>query len=175
MIYVELVSQIRANADVVLCLGSRLGETDWWGKPPYWRSPRDQRMIQVDVDAQVLGANKPADLPVLADVRVFLTRPIAAGGAGADSHAKRNQALKMRREAASAASRRRADDRSEPMNQAAWPRVPEVHDDAILVTDGRTPRWANLPLRSGSPYPALRLQVRQLGAGCAQALGAAVA
>ncbi len=28
----------RNDADVVLALGTRFGETDWWGKPPYWRA-----------------------------------------------------------------------------------------------------------------------------------------
>jgi len=39
MPHVKLNHQVRNDADVVLILGSRIGETDWWGKPPYWRHP----------------------------------------------------------------------------------------------------------------------------------------
>ncbi len=32
----EPIDEVRSDADVVLVVGSRFGETDWWGKPPYW-------------------------------------------------------------------------------------------------------------------------------------------
>ena len=39
MIFVGAVNKARNAADRVLVLGSRLGETDWWGKAPYWADP----------------------------------------------------------------------------------------------------------------------------------------
>jgi thiamine pyrophosphate-dependent acetolactate synthase large subunit-like protein len=62
MPHVKLNHKVRNDADVVLILGSRIGETDWWGKPPYWRHPSEQKTIQVDLDADIIGLNKPADL-----------------------------------------------------------------------------------------------------------------
>jgi acetolactate synthase-1/2/3 large subunit len=56
---IKLNHEVRNDADLVLVVGSRLGETDWWGKAPYWRHPSEQRMIQVDIDGHVVGANKP--------------------------------------------------------------------------------------------------------------------
>ena len=61
MPHVKLNHEVRNDADLVLVVGSRLGETDWWGKAPYWRHPSEQKMIQVDTDGHMLGANKPAD------------------------------------------------------------------------------------------------------------------
>ena len=58
MVHIEANNNVRNDADVVLVLGSRLGETDWWGKAPYWKA--DQTVIQVDIDPMILGANKPA-------------------------------------------------------------------------------------------------------------------
>lgn len=184
MIYVELVSQIRGDADVVLCLGSRLGETDWWGKPPYWRSAKDQRMIQVDTDGQILGANKPADLPVLADLRVFLTRLQDRLLARREQipTAKRNQALE--KYGAEKAKQRRKldaalDDRSGPMNSGhvASECRKFFGDDAILVADGGNAAvWANFYHEVRKPNTLLStFKFGMLGAGCAQALGAAVA
>jgi len=72
MCYIDLNNRVRNEADVVLALGTRFGETDWWGKPPYWRSPAEQRMIQVDIDEEILGLNKPLDVAIVADARRFL-------------------------------------------------------------------------------------------------------
>ncbi|HEB90342.1 MAG TPA: thiamine pyrophosphate-binding protein, partial [Deltaproteobacteria bacterium] len=73
----ELNTRVRNEADVVLALGTRFGETDWWGKPPYWRSPEEQRLIQVDLEEDALGRNKPVDLAVVADIRSFAAALLA--------------------------------------------------------------------------------------------------
>ncbi|MCM2312214.1 MAG: thiamine pyrophosphate-binding protein, partial [Steroidobacteraceae bacterium] len=72
MPFIPLNNEVRNDADLVLVVGSRLGETDWWGKAPYWRHPSEQQMIQVDIDGHTLGANKPAAINVLADAKLFL-------------------------------------------------------------------------------------------------------
>jgi acetolactate synthase-1/2/3 large subunit len=66
-----LIDEVRREADVVLALGTRFGETDWWGKPPYWGDPETQKLIQVDTDEEILGLNRPLDLAILSDARVF--------------------------------------------------------------------------------------------------------
>ncbi len=72
MPHVKLNHKVRNDADVVLIIGTRVGETDWWGKPPYWRNPSEQKTIQVDIDGDMIGLNKPADLAILADAKRFL-------------------------------------------------------------------------------------------------------
>jgi acetolactate synthase-1/2/3 large subunit len=72
MPHVKVNHAVRNDADVALIVGSRVGETDWWGKPPYWRHPSEQKTIQVDLDGDMLGLNKPADLALLADAKRFL-------------------------------------------------------------------------------------------------------
>ena len=72
------INKSRSEADAVLVVGSRLGETDWWGKPPYWGQPGEQKMVQVDIDDEILGLNKSTELAVLADANAFLTA-LAAG------------------------------------------------------------------------------------------------
>jgi acetolactate synthase-1/2/3 large subunit len=72
MPHVKLNHTVRNEADVALIIGTRVGETDWWGKPPYWRNPSEQKTIQVDIDGDMLGLNKPADLAILADAKRFL-------------------------------------------------------------------------------------------------------
>ena len=72
MPHVKLNHKVRNDADVALIIGTRMGETDWWGKAPYWRKPGEQKTIQVDIDGDMLGLNKPADLAILGDAKVFL-------------------------------------------------------------------------------------------------------
>lgn len=69
----EPINKARSEADVVLVVGSRLGETDWWGKPPYWGEPDEQKLIQVDIDDEILGLNKATELAIAADANAFLT------------------------------------------------------------------------------------------------------
>ncbi|HRP70271.1 MAG TPA: thiamine pyrophosphate-binding protein, partial [Turneriella sp.] len=57
MVHVVLNHRVRNAADVVLALGSRIGETDWWGKAPYWKKSSEQKMIQVDTNALQIGGN----------------------------------------------------------------------------------------------------------------------
>ena len=53
-------------------IGTRVGETDWWGKPPYWAKASEQKLIQVDIDHDILGNVRPVDVAVQADVGEFL-------------------------------------------------------------------------------------------------------
>jgi len=74
MPHVKLNHKVRNDADVALIVGSRVGETDWWGKPPYWRRPSEQKTIQIDIDSEMIGLNKPVDLAIRADARLSLER-----------------------------------------------------------------------------------------------------
>ncbi|MBZ0252478.1 MAG: thiamine pyrophosphate-binding protein, partial [Candidatus Methylomirabilis sp.] len=108
MVYVDLYTEVRNEADAVLVLGSRLGETDLWGKPPYWRKAAEQRTIQVDVDDDCLGCNKRTELAILSDARAFLDRlygrlvekkaRIAAEERGAYLTSLKEKRLRKRRE-----------------------------------------------------------------------------
>jgi acetolactate synthase I/II/III large subunit len=184
MIHVKLNHTVRNDADVVLVLGSRLGETDWWGKAPYWRLPSEQKMIQVDIDGTMLGANKPAAVAVLADVKVFLAELHAA-------LSKRQAAMRLdarRARVAKYGETRRKEriefdeklkDLAVPMNSAHVASVCRKHfaDDAVLVADGGNATiWAQFFHEIRVPNTVLStFKFGMLGAGVAQALGAAVA
>ncbi len=62
----------RNEADVVLVVGSRLGEFDGWGMPPTWGDPSRQKTIQIDVDPLSIGLNRPVDLGIVADAKAAL-------------------------------------------------------------------------------------------------------
>jgi len=179
MIHVALNHKVRNDADVVLVLGSRVGETDWWGKAPYWRQAGEQKTIQVDVDDDILGLNKPANLCVLADVGRFVEALLDELGTG---EVRQRPALKSyhdQRDQHRAKLDKHLGDLKDPMNTAHVPRIAQKFfpDDAIFVIDGgNTAIWGNFFHEARTPGTILGTpKFGMLGAGVAQALGAAVA
>lgn len=184
MPHVKLNHQVRNDADVVLILGSRVGETDWWGKPPYWGEPARQKTIQVDIDGDVIGLNKPADLPVVADLRPFLRQLAQALQAHADTMPV---AQRRTRNAgyAQAMQRERAEwdkalsDMATPMHPAHIGAVcgEVLPRDSVLVADGGNATiWAMFYHRALVPNRiASTFKFGMLGAGMSQAVGAAIA
>jgi acetolactate synthase-1/2/3 large subunit len=184
MVHVKACNEVRNRADLVLCLGSRLGETDWWGKAPYWRLPSSQNMIQVDVDGEALGRNKPAGLLVLADVRVFLVQLLERLGemkAGIPTERRKQAVDKLARSRDEDRARldRKLSDVSVPMLTGHVPATcRQVYDDdAVVVFDGGNAAvWANFYHQVRVPNTQLSTHhFGMLGAGVGLALGAAVA
>ena len=184
MIAVETTTRIRNEADVVLVLGSRLGETDWWGKAPYWARPSKQKVVQVDCDAAMIGVNRPVELGIVADIGPFLEQLAAVlrERAGGFDRAARDAALARYREGW-LAERARLDeklaDRTAPMHPAHVARVcrEELGDDAVAVFDGGNATiWGQFYHEVRVPNTVVwTAHFGMLGAGVAHALGAQVA
>jgi acetolactate synthase-1/2/3 large subunit len=180
-----LIDEVRNEADVVLALGTRFGETDWWGKVPYWRAPDEQRLIQVDIDDEVLGVNKPVDVAVLGDVGLFLRALLAELEEHQDSHRHSTRAARIEEFAGTKGEiseflRAVPNPQDEaPMHSAHVPLIcrEAFDDDAVLVVDGgNTAVWTNLYHENRLPGSMLStFKFGMLGAGIGQALGAKVA
>lgn len=180
-----LIDEVRNDADVVLALGTRFGETDWWGRAPHWRAPEEQRLIQVDIDEEVLGVNKPVDLAVVGDAGLFLRALLAE--LGPHGEPDRLAAREARLEAYAATKQDVRDfllavpggREVEPMHSAHVPLISQeaFADDAIVVVDGgNTAVWTNLYHQNRVPGSLLgTFKFGMLGAGAGQALGAKVA
>jgi acetolactate synthase-1/2/3 large subunit len=181
---IKLNNTVRNDADAVLVVGSRLGETDWWGKAPYWRHPSEQRMVQVDIDAQILGANKPATVAVQADAKLFLAALATELERlrGRMNHDARRRQLAGYRETIRA-ERAKLDEKlgdlEVPMNPAHVAHVCQqvFPEEAVLVADGGNAAvWTMMFHEMRVPNTLLStFKFGMLGAGVAQALGAAVA
>ena len=184
MVYVDLNDRVRNEADVLLAIGTRFGETDWWGKAPNWAQPPRQKLIQVDVDEEILGQNKPAEIAILSDAKVFLHELAEALEAR-----KGTMPLEDRRKAVSrfgeamVKQRGKLDkslkDLDDPMVTAhvAVACQEFFEDDAVFVSDGgNTTVWGMFFHQARTPNSMLSTpKFGMLGAGVAQALGAAVA
>lgn len=181
MVHIAACNELRNQADLVLCLGARLGETDWWGKAPYWAQPGAQKLIQVDVDEAALGRTRRVDLAVAADVKVFLGQLVAALGEGAPGQGRREAVAKLAqgRDADRAKLDERLKEHGSPMVTAHVARIcgEFFAPDAVAVFDGgNTAVWANFFHQVRVANTLLTTNhMGHLGAGVGQALGAAVA
>ncbi len=182
MVHIDTVNRARTEADLVLCLGSRLGETDWWGKAPYWGTPATQKMIQVNIDADALGNTRPADLLVQADAKVFLGQLARAlEGRAGNLKPRRTwlNALKAHQQKHRAKLDEHLADRGVPMNSAHVAATCQrlLPEDTVTVFDGgNTAVWGNFYHQGRTPGCLLgTAKMGMLGAGVSQAIGAAVA
>lgn len=171
----------QAMADVVLLVGGRLGDVDFWGQPPYWGEPDAQKLIQVDIEPQVVGLNRPVDLALIGDAKATLrllidavkrlTGPIPERPDMAEYRA--TQEAWLAQFAADAASDRAP---IHPLRlirdvRAFFPR------DAITIVDGgNTNVWAHYLNRVYAPRSFLwAADSGQLGTGLPYAIGAKLA
>ncbi len=186
MVHVDLVDRVRNETDLILVLGSRLGETDWWGKAPNWAPPDAAATVQVDLDDAVLGANRPLKLAVRADVGATL-RGLLEGLADAEPspHAATRAAWLDDIEAAAAEDRAKLDraldakDTKGPVHPSRIPTTAQevFPEDTVWVVDGgNTAVWSQFYLQARTPRSMLStFKFGMLGAGMAQPLGAKVA
>jgi acetolactate synthase I/II/III large subunit len=184
LIYKDVVTRIRNDADVVLVLGSKLGETDGWGSPPHWGPASSQKLIQVDLDPEVLGSNRAADLPIQADVKGFLTELIDTLQKKKDMNDLEGRSKKIEAyQKACSTIRKKMDkklgDKNAPLNPALVPVICQeiFDDDAILIIDGgRTFAWSHYFHQVRVPNTILDSpEMGYVGSGPPHAIGAKAA
>jgi acetolactate synthase-1/2/3 large subunit len=72
--YGSLAAQV--GADIVLAVGGRFGDLDFWGKPPGWGEPDEQKVIQIDIDPTMHALNRRVELAITGDAKVTLQQLI---------------------------------------------------------------------------------------------------
>jgi acetolactate synthase-1/2/3 large subunit len=170
--------ELRRNADVMLVVGSRVGNLDV-PFDKYWGDPSGCRIVQVDVDPRHIGVSRPVALGIVADARTTLEglaaklrgRPLASQGR-TDVAAQR-AAYGAWVQAIRAGIAAWAGPGIHPAHACAM--VGEVFGrNAIYTADGgNTSLWASLGLPSTRPgsYHSI-LEFGMLGTGIPSAIGA---
>jgi acetolactate synthase-1/2/3 large subunit len=170
--------ELRRKADVLLVVGSRVGNLDV-PFDKYWGDPASCRVIHVDIEPRHIGVSRPVTLGIVADARAALEGLIA-------KLQDRRLASHGRRDVA--AMRTGHDDWARAIGEAvaAWT-GPGIHPaqaigtigavfgaDAVYCTDGgMTSLWAAMALPSTRPnsYHGI-LELGMLGTGIPSAIGA---
>lgn len=63
---------VQADADVVLLVGGRLADLEFWGQPPLWGDPAQQKLIQIDISGDMIGLNRLVDIGIVGDAKSTL-------------------------------------------------------------------------------------------------------
>jgi acetolactate synthase I/II/III large subunit len=170
--------EVRREADVLLVVGSRVGNLDV-PYDEYWGDPSGQHLIQIDVDPRHLGVTRPLSLGIVADARSAL-----------EGIADRLHTMALPDRDAGDLARYRALDEEVRVSQAApileW-KGPGIHPahaagaigavfgpEAIYTVDGgNTSLWAYSALPPTRPrsYHSI-LELGMLGTGIPSAIGA---
>lgn len=119
------------DADVVLAVGTELGETDtllFGGRPKI-----DGKLIRVDIEAEQISRNARADLGIVAD-------------AGAFSAALADKAGKPGSTGAERAAR---------LRDAAWTPIPPAYQTHGRIFDQISKRWPDLIVAGNSTSPSM--------------------
>jgi acetolactate synthase-1/2/3 large subunit len=170
--------ELRRNADVLLVVGSRVGNLDV-PFDKYWGDPTRCHVIHVDVDPRHIGVSRPVTLGIVSDARAALDGLTAKlRDRKITSHGRTDVAAQR------AGFQAWAKAAAETI--AAWP-GPGIHpahaigavgavfgSDAVYCTDGgMTSLWASLALPSTQPgsYHGI-LEFGMLGTGIPSAIGA---
>ena len=169
---------VKRAADVVLVVGSRLGNLDL-PYDKYWGDPARQKLIQIDIDPRHFGVSRPFTIGIVSDAKAALTGLLHELSTRRLSSGSRE-----------AMARHRADDQSwwekqfEIVEQWKGPGVHPAHvmraigrvfggDTIYTVDGGNTSLWAHWFLPSTRPrsYHSI-LELGMLGTGIPSAIGA---
>ena len=169
--------ELRRNADVMLCVGTRVGNLDV-PFDKYWGDPTKCRVIHVDIDPRHIGVSRPVALGIVADARATLEGLVA-------KLRGRKFASQGRTDVAAQRTVFQAWSKAVGDMVGAW-KGPGIHPahaigtvgavfgrDAVYCTDGgMTSLWAGLALPSTKPnsFHGI-LEFGMLGTGIPSAIG----
>lgn len=184
LVHIDANTAVRNAADVCLCIGSDMGETDWWGKAPYWGKLADLDFIQVDIDESRIGRNRSVKLGIICDAKLFL-QALLEKMAPLQAAMNLDQRRKKTAELSDQIKKDR-DGLDQILNSEAGGmvsgHVPYVcrdffNDEAVVVFDGgNSAVWGNFYTPILTPNSQLGTpHMGHLGAGVGQAIAACIA
>ncbi len=170
------------QSDVILAVGTQLGESAQFLMPPAWAGPDAQRLIHLEVDPTQLGVNRVVDVALVGDARAgleALVEELADRGAprapGEEAAAYATEYREFRR----ALQDSYLEINGSPVHpgRLAVETARLLPDDAIVCIDGgNTGLWAHLATTLRHPRSLLWTgHFGHLGTGLPYAIGAKVA
>lgn len=170
------------ESDVILAVGTQLGETLQYLMPPAWAGPDRQRLIHLDVDPTQIGVNRGADVALVGDAKAGLAAMLSALGDQGGPREPSPPAAHYAREYhafrdAVADSYATIDTAPVHPGRLAVEVARTLPDDAIVCVDGgNTGLWAHLACTFERPRSLLWTgHFGHLGTGLPYAIGAKLA
>jgi acetolactate synthase-1/2/3 large subunit len=129
--------QAARDADVILAMGCKFSYSMGHGQEPLWND--SQIMIQVDIDSSIIGRNKPVNMGIVADAKMFLYKILqeAKKTQKVESRDWLNTLAEMREGQKNTTLKKASKDKTPIKAERVINDVFEfMDDDAILVVDG---------------------------------------
>jgi len=164
-----------SEADVVLAVGTSIGEPVFFGEPPRWGEPGEQKWIHIERNPTRMHTNRFADYPLLGDLKAVLpalTQRVQALGEAAE-RPRLAELKQIQLEWRKSLGERSKD--VEPMDPgfALQELRKSIPDEAILVRDGGcTAIWELMLFEQRSRDFLWNSHIAQLGCGLPYANGA---
>jgi acetolactate synthase-1/2/3 large subunit len=135
----EAGGQIAANSDVVVAIGTELGEALNYGRGHAWKAgDADRKWIYVERDATAIGVNRPIDVPLVGDLKDIIPQLTEALGDLSRAPSAQLAGWVKIRDDAKQALTDRIPTASQPIHtgRLAIEATKVLPDDTILVRDG---------------------------------------
>lgn len=69
----EVANEIVGKSDVVVAIGTEIGEPVHYGVGMYWKEGNvDRKWVYVELDGEAIGQNRPIDVPLVGDLRTVV-------------------------------------------------------------------------------------------------------
>ncbi len=168
-----------SKVDVVLILGSRLGEYMQYGHMPQFTDKA--KLIQVDIKAEEIGRNRAIDIPIVGDIKGILTQLYKIASEKIKSPRTETQWVKdVQTQLKNFEARIEKEGSSDKIPIKPQRLVKEIRDfmpeDSVIILDGGdTTVWGLIYLRAHSPkslYFSGGLGIQHLGGGVPMAIAA---
>lgn len=78
-LFAEVADEIVAKSDVVVAIGTEIGEPVHYGVGYLWKEGNvDRKWISIELDPEAIGQNRPIDVPMVGDLRTVVPQLSAA-------------------------------------------------------------------------------------------------
>ncbi|KAA0234990.1 MAG: Acetolactate synthase large subunit IlvG [Acidimicrobiales bacterium] len=170
------------QSDVVLAVGTQLGETVQYLSPPGWADPAVQKVVHLDVDPTHIGVNRSVDIALVGDAKKGLAALLAALRHRTEAREPIDEASTYAREyhelkRALVDPYLTIDSAPVHPGRLAAELAHFISDDTIVCIDGgNTGLWAHLAMTINHPRSLLWTgHFGHLGTGLPYAMGAKLA
>ncbi len=179
-LFSEVADEIVAKSDVVLAIGTELGEPSHYGRGFLWAEGNtDRKWISIELDPEAIGQNRPIDVPLVGDLRAVVPQLSAAlKDSPRDEHPDLARWIQEDKDRLAALAQQDFSTESGRVHTAQWvvEATGAMPEDAIHVRDGGgTVIFTWTYLQSKPRDVVWNQNFGCLGTGLPYAIGAAIA
>jgi thiamine pyrophosphate-dependent acetolactate synthase large subunit-like protein len=179
-LFAEVADEIVARSDVVVAIGTEIGEPVHYGRGYLWAEGHvDRKWISIELDPEAIGQNRPIDVPLVGDLRTVVPQLSAAlKDSPRGEHAELQRWVKEDKERLAALTQQDFTTESGRVHTGQWviEATKAMPENAIHARDGGCTVIFTWTYLQSKPHDVIWNQnFGCLGTGLPYAIGASVA